>query len=391
MSFSLEKRPGLACPIATIGIIGGGQLGLMLARAATRLGCSCIVLDPVEHCPASQAADRQILGGYSEPDKVAELADACDVITFELEDIDVAPLLALEKQGMAIHPAPRVLATIQDKLKQKQFLQSAGIPTSAFVEMPEADGALFADFGYPLVQKALRGGYDGRGVAVMKTEQDFSSCLKIPSLVEKFVVAEKEISILVARNVSGQCVAYPAVEMVFVEGHNVLDVLLSPALISDEQARQARELGIKTVEALAGVGIFGIEMFLTASGEILVNEVAPRTHNSGHQTIEANITDQFEQHLRAILDLPLGATGQLSPAAMVNLLGEPGYAGRPVIHGLHESLAIEGVNVHFYGKSQTKPLRKMGHVTVIDQDIQQAWKKAEQVKTLLRIEGENKL
>ena len=391
MSFSIEKQQGLACPIARIGIIGGGQLGLMLARAATRLGCSCIVLDPVEHCPASQAAARQIVGGYSDPAKVAELAAACDIITFELEDIDVAPLEALEKQGKAIHPAPRVLATIQDKLKQKQFLQAAGIPTSDFIEMPEPDADAFAEFGYPLVQKALRGGYDGRGVAVMKTEESYASCLKTPSLIEKFVVAEKEISVLVARNVSGQCQAYPPVEMVFVEGQNVLDVLLSPAMITEAQGKQAQELGIKTVEALEGVGIFGIEMFLTASGDILVNEVAPRTHNSGHQSIEANVTDQFEQHLRAILDLPLGSTGQLSPAAMVNLLGEPGFAGRPVIHGLHETLDIEGVNVHFYGKSETKPYRKMGHVTVIDQDIQQAWDKAEKVKTLLSIEGEIKL
>ena len=391
MGFSIEKSQGLACPIATVGIIGGGQLGLMLARAATRLGCSCVVLDPVQNCPASQAADKQIVGGYSEAVKVAELAAECDVITFELEDIDVAPLKVLQDQGMSIHPAPGVLATIQDKLKQKQFLQSAGIPTSPFIEIPEPDPAIFEEFGYPLVQKAQRGGYDGRGVAVMKTAEDFDSCLKTPSLIEKFIVAEKEISVLVARNVSGQCKAYPAVEMVFVEGQNVLDVLLAPAMITAEQTKQVQDLGIKTVEALGGVGVFGIEMFLTASGDVLVNEVAPRTHNSGHQTIEANVTDQFEQHLRAILDLPLGATDQLSPAAMVNLLGEPGYKGRPVIRGLHETLAIDGVNVHFYGKSETKTYRKMGHVTVIDQDIQQAWDKAEKVKSLLSIEGENKL
>ena len=391
MGFSIETDKGYACPVARIGVIGGGQLGLMLARAAQRLGCSCVILDPSPDSPAGQAAGQQIVGGYSDPAKVRELAESCDIITFELEDLDVEPLLSLEKEGFAIQPAPHVLATIQDKLTQKKFLRDAGIPTSDYMETPQPDAQAFADFGYPLVQKARRGGYDGRGVSVMKSAADFEKNLPVPSLIEKFVEAEKEISVLVARNADGECRAYPVVEMVFVEGHNVLDVLLAPARINDAVASQAQQLGIKTVQALEGVGIFGVEMFLTKAGDLLVNEVAPRTHNSGHQSIEANVTDQFEQHVRAILNMPLGETDLLSPAAMVNLLGEPGFEGRPVIRGMNETLAIPGVSVHLYGKAVTKPYRKMGHVTVLDKDIQKACDKAEQVKKAFAIEGEHKL
>ena len=391
MNFSIEKDKGYAVPVARIGVIGGGQLGLMLARAAQRLGCSCVILDPLADSPAGRAAGQQIVGGYSDPAKVRELAESCDIITFELEDLDVEPLLELEKEGVAIQPSPHVLATIQDKLTQKTFLRDAGIPTSDFVETPQPDAQVFADFGYPLVQKARRGGYDGRGVSVMKTADDYEKNLPVASLVEKFVEAEKEISVLVARNRDGECKAYPVVEMVFVEGHNVLDVLLAPARIDDNKALEAQQLGIKTVQAIEGVGIFGVEMFLTKEGELLVNEVAPRTHNSGHQSIEANVTDQFEQHVRAILNMPLGETDQLSPAAMVNLLGEPGFEGRPVIQGMSETLAIPGVSVHLYGKAVTKPYRKMGHVTVLDKDIQKARDKAEQVKQAFAIEGEHKL
>jgi len=391
MSSSINAGNAYPCPISRIGIIGGGQLGLMMARAARRLGCACVVLDPLPASPAGQAAGHQIVGAYSDPAKVRELAESCDIITFELEDIDVGPLMDLQQEGFAIQPAPQVLATIQDKLLQKVFLRDAGIPTSEFIEITEPDSSTFSQFGYPLVQKARRGGYDGRGVVVMKDESAYPENLPVPSLIEKFIPAEKEISVLVARNPQGECKAYPVVEMVFVAEQNILDVLLAPARIDDNIAQAAQQLGIKTVEALQGVGIFGVEMFLTADGELLVNEVAPRTHNSGHQSIEANITDQFEQHIRAILGLPLGDTALLSPSAMANLLGEPGFEGRPVIRGLNETLAIPGVSVHFYGKAVTKPFRKMGHVTVVDQDIEQAWQKAEQAKSKLAIEGEHKL
>jgi 5-(carboxyamino)imidazole ribonucleotide synthase len=377
-------------PVARIGLIGGGQLGRMMVKAAKRLGCTCTVLDPVEGSPAGQVAGHQIIGNYSDPAKLRELAEASDVLTFELEDIQTETLLQLESEGQAIYPRPALLATIQDKYRQKCFLRDAGIPTSDFADMPEADAAAFARFGYPLVQKAKRGGYDGRGVAVIKTADAFATHLPVPGFVERFVVAEKELAVLVARSVSGETRVYPTVEMRVHPDGNVLDFLVAPAGIDEAIARQAEQLAVRTVDAMDGVGVFGVEMFLTAEGEILVNEVAPRTHNSGHHTIEACVTDQFEQHLRAILDLPLGDTRQLAPATMINLLGEPGYRGRPIIDGLAAALAIPGVCLHVYGKAETKPGRKMGHVTVVDDTIEAACAKAAQVKRAIRILGDSK-
>lgn len=378
-------------PVARIGLIGGGQLGRMLVRAAKSLGCTCVVLDPVQGSPAGQLAGHQIVGEHSDPARLRELAESCDVITFELEDIATETLLALEAEGHRIYPRPALLATIQDKFTQKRFLHDSGIATSEFVDMPEPDAAAFATFGYPLVQKARRGGYDGRGVVVMPDADSFDQHLPVPSYVERFVTAEKELAVMVARNAGGECRAYPTVEMRFHTGDNVLDFLLAPAEVSAAVARSAEELAIRTVEAMQGVGVFGVEMFLTMDEQLLVNEVAPRTHNSGHHTIEACVTDQFQQHLRAILGLPLGDTRQLSPAAMVNLLGEPGYAGRPVISGLAAALAVPGVCVHVYGKAVTKPGRKMGHLTVLDETTEAACAKAGQVKNMIKVLGDKQL
>jgi 5-(carboxyamino)imidazole ribonucleotide synthase len=363
----------------------------MLVKAAKRLGCTCVVLDPLAGSPAGQVAGHQIVGDYSDPACLRELAESCDLLTFELEDIDTAPLLALADEGHRIYPRPELLAVIQDKFRQKEFLRQAGIPTSDFVDMPAPDAAAFAAFGYPLVQKARRGGYDGRGVAVMTDPAAFSSHLPVAGFVERFVEADKELAVLVARNVGGDCRVYPTVEMHFHPQDNVLDFLQAPASVAPEVAQRAEALAVRTVEAMQGVGVFGIEMFLTRDGELLVNEVAPRTHNSGHHTIEVCVTDQFEQHLRAILGLPLGSTRQLSPATMVNLLGEPGYAGRPLIAGLGAVLAIPGVCVHIYGKAVTKPGRKMGHVTVVEDTIEAACAKARLVKQSIRILGDRQI
>lgn len=378
-------------PVARIGLIGGGQLARMMAKAAKRLGCTCIVLDPTPGSPAGQVAGHQIVGDYHDPARLRELAESTDVITYDLEDIDAATLAELEREGHRIHPAPALLAIVQDKLKQKQFLHDAGIPTSAFVATPTPDRAAFEAFGFPLVQKARRGGYDGRGVAVMRDAEAFAGHLPVPSLIERFVEAEKELAVLVVRGLDGDCRCYPAVEMVFRPGENVLDMLLAPADIDPAIAAQAQALAQRTVQAMEGVGVFGVEMFLDRDGQLLVNEVAPRTHNSGHHTIEACVTDQFEQHLRAVLGLPLGSTEQLSPAAMINLLGAPGYRGRPIINGMAAVLAIPGVCLHIYGKATTSPLRKMGHVTVLDHDLASARQKAERVRELIHITGTEKL
>lgn len=376
-------------PVARIGIIGGGQLGRMMVKAAKRLGCTCVVLDPTPGSPAGQVAGHQIVGAYHDPARLRELAESCDVTTFDIEDIDTDTLIELEREGRTIHPSPSLLAEIQDKLRQKRLLAAADIPTAGFVEVEGDERAAFARFGYPLVQKARRGGYDGRGVAVLKSAADFDAYLPVPSLVERFVPADKELAVLVARGRDGDTRSYPVVEMRFRPGENVLDLLLAPAQVPPEIAAAAQGLAVRTVHALGGVGIFGIELFLTADGTLLVNEVAPRTHNSGHYTIEACITDQFEQHLRAILGLPLGSTDLLCPAAMINLLGAPGHRGRPVIRGMAAALAIPGVCLHIYGKAATTPFRKMGHVTVLDRDLGAARDKAERVRGLLEITGED--
>jgi 5-(carboxyamino)imidazole ribonucleotide synthase len=376
-------------PVARIGIIGGGQLGRMMVKAAKRLGCTCVVLDPTPGSPAGQVAGHQIVGDYHDPAKLRELVESTDVTTFDIEDIDSETLIELEMEGRRIHPSPKVLSVIQDKLTQKRLMRGAGLPTSDFAEVVGGCADAFAQFGYPLVQKARRGGYDGRGVAVMQSPDDFDRHLPVPSYVERFVESEKEIAVLVARGSDGDTRCYPVVEMIFRPGENVLDLLLAPAEISERIAAAAEDIAVRTVNALGGVGVFGVEMFLAADGSILVNEVAPRTHNSGHYTIEACMTDQFEQHLRAIIGLPLGATDLVSPAAMINLLGSPGHSGRPVIKGMAAALAIPGVSVHIYGKASTRPYRKMGHVTVLDSSLDAARAKAEQVRDLMEITGED--
>jgi len=375
-------------PIARLGIIGGGQLGRMLVKAARRLGCTCTILDPVPGSPAGQVAGHQIVGSLHDPAKLRELAETCDVTTYDIENIDTATLMELEQEGCRIVPSPALLAVIQDKLLQKQALRDAGIPTADFIDLPSPSPEALAGFGFPLVQKLRRGGYDGRGVAVLRGPEDLGRILSGPSLAERFIADAREIAVLVARGGDDDIRTYPPVDMVFREGENVLDLLLAPADLAPEQEAAARHLAVGTIRALGGVGIFGVEMFLDRSGRFLVNEVAPRTHNSGHWTIEACVTDQFEQHLRAVLGLPLGATDLLSPAAMLNLLGDPSGQGRPLIRGLAAALAIPGVCVHIYGKAASQPHRKMGHVTVLDASREAARAKAEQVRQVLTITGE---
>lgn len=389
MHHNLSSR-ALPYPLARIGIIGGGQLGRMMVRKATQLGFSAIVLDPTPNSPAGQVAGHQIVGDFFDAAKLRELAELSNVTTFDIETIDSQALEALLAEGFSILPSPHLLAVIQNKLTQKQLLADNGIATGKFIELEEPGPAALAEFGYPLVQKAQRGGYDGRGVEIFRDSKP-DRILPVPSLLEEYIDCEKELAVMVTRGVDGQTRVYPVVEMVFDTEANILDQLVAPARLTSEQTEAAQKLAVDTVDAIEGVGVFGIELFLAKDGRLLVNEIAPRTHNSGHYTIEACVTDQFEQQIRAITGLPLGSTEQLRPAVMINLLGEPDYTGRTVVEGLDNALAIDGVAVHIYGKAESRPMRKMGHVTIIDNTIEQASAKAEQVRAQLKIRGERPL
>jgi 5-(carboxyamino)imidazole ribonucleotide synthase len=376
-------------PVAHIGIIGGGQLGRMMAMAARRMGCAVSVIDPTPDSPAGQLADQQIVAAFDDQEAMRSLVEACDVTTFEIETIDVTGLIELEEAGHAIYPPPLLLAQLQDKLLQKELLKEADLPTATFMDAGELSAEIFADFGYPLVQKARRGGYNGRGVAVLKTEDDFDNHLPVPSYIERYVTAEKELSVLVVRSRDGSSRCYPVVEMTVHSEQNVLDTLVSPARVSDQIALTAEMIAKRAINEMDGVGVFGVEMFLTENEDILINEIAPRTHNSGHHTIEACVTDQFEQHLRAVMGLPLGSVEQLSPAVMLNLLGAPGSQGVVKLSGLTEALMIPGVSVHLYGKAETRPYRKMGHATILNQNLEIAEQIAEKLRDLITIAGEN--
>lgn len=375
-------------PPAKIGIIGGGQLGKMMAQKAKKLGFTVVILDPSLKSPAGQVADRQIIGSFSDAAKLRELVEQCEVTTYDLEYVDTRVLKELAEEGHRICPSPTLLELVQDKLVQKEILSQSGIPTPEFRRVDQPSTVFFEQFGFPLVQKARRGGYDGKGVVVLHNKGDLPKALPGVSLIERFIEVDKELAVIVARGKDGAVQCYPVVEMVFDARANILDLVLAPARIPDRVASEAQTLAIQTVEVLNGVGVFGVEMFLSKTGKLFINEVAPRPHNSGHYTIEACVTCQFEQHLRAITGLPLGATDLMRPAAMINLLGEQDMAGWPVVEGLCEAMSIPGVSIHIYGKGETRPFRKMGHVTVLDEDLERARKKALQVKEILKIRGE---
>lgn len=379
----------IACPPLRLGIIGGGQLGKMLAMEAKKLGCTVRILDPTSASPAGQVSDHQIVGGFFESDKLRELAEASDVLTYDLEHIDTSSLHALEAEGAVIHPSPRLLEVLQDKLRQKELLAAAGLPQPAFIRLDAWDEPAVRAFGFPLVQKSRRGGYDGRGVVILRDASELGLGLQGPSILERHVAVEKELAVMTVCAADGEIRAYPVAEMIFDPRSNALDLLLAPARLSDELAWQARDLAVQTTRALGGVGIFGVEMFLATDGTLLVNEVAPRPHNSGHYTIEACRTSQYEQHLRAIAGLPLGLAEQHTPAAMINLVGEPNATGRPSIQGFAEALALPGVSLHIYGKHEVRPFRKMGHAVVVDSDAELALATARHLREILKIHGEN--
>ena len=369
-----------------LGIIGGGQLGKIMSQKAKKMGFNVTILDPTHNCPAAQVSDKHIIGGFYDKERLEQLVQESDVTTFELEHVDTTILKKLYDHGHNIHPSPYVMELIQNKYEQKKLLDEKGIPVPAYKNVETEED--LAAFGFPVVQKAKLGGYDGQGVQVLKTQEDVATkAIQTESFIEEMVDIDKELAVIVARNIEGEIKCYPVVEMLFDERVNICDSVMAPARISKEIEERSLEICKKSIEALDGVGIFGVELFLTKSGEIQVNEIAPRPHNSGHYTVEACATSQFEQIIRAVTNLPLGSTKLISPAVMVNLLGEQGYEGEPFIEGIHEALDIPELSFHFYGKSFTKPFRKMGHVTVLDDDIDEALNKANKAKDILKIKG----
>lgn len=372
-----------------LGIIGGGQLGKIMSQKAKKMGFHVTILDPTFNCPAAQVSDKHIMGGFHDVEKLEQLVQETHVTTFELEHVETSILKELFDHGHIIHPSPYVIELIQDKYKQKKLLDENAIPVPAYKNV-ESDEDL-ASFGFPVIQKAKKEGYDGKGVLMLKTAEDIRDAIKTESFIEELVDIDKELAIIVARNMEGEIKCYPVVEMLFDDRTNICDIVMAPAKISKEIEEKAIEISIKSIKVLDGVGIFGVELFLTKSGDILVNEIAPRPHNSGHYTVEACATSQFEQIIRAVTNLPLGSTKLISPAVMVNILGEEGFEGEPFIEGIHEALEIPELSFHFYAKTYTKPFRKMGHITVLDDDIDKALEKAMKAKSVLKIKGSKKI
>lgn len=372
-----------------LGIIGGGQLGKIMSQKAKKMGFHVTILDPTYNCPAAQVSDKHIMGGFHDKEKLEQLVQETDVTTFELEHVDTSILKKLYDNGHNIYPSPYVIELIQNKYEQKKLLDEKGIPVPKYKSVETQED--FASFGFPVIQKAKKEGYDGKGVLMLKTPDDIQNCIKTESFIEELVDIDKELAIIVARNVEGEIKCYPVVEMLFDDRTNICDIVMAPARISKEIEKKVVDISVRSIEVLDGVGIFGVEFFLTKSGEVLVNEIAPRPHNSGHYTVEACATSQFEQIIRAVTNLPLGSTKLMSPAVMVNLLGEEGYEGEPVIEGIHDALRIPELSFHFYGKTYTKPYRKMGHITVLDDDIDEAFKKAMKAKAMLKVKGSKKI
>ena len=375
-------------PHPTLGVLGGGQLGRMLIQSAINYNQDIHILDPDPNAPCKDIAQQFTVGSLKDFATVYAFGQYCDVITVEIEAVNTEALQKLADEGKKVFPQPHLLALIQDKRKQKQFYLEHGIPTAEFI-LTENKAEVIANAAFlPAVNKLGKEGYDGRGVQVLRTVADLDLAFDAPGLLEKLIDFDKEIAVTVARNERGEVVAYPAVECAFHPTANLVEFLFAPAGISPQIEHKAQAIAKDLILKLDLVGILAVELFVTRTGEVLVNEIAPRPHNSGHHTIEANFTSQFEQHFRAVMNWPLGNTALRCPAAMINLLGEPGYEGAAVVEGLAEAMAEKGVYIHLYGKKHTKPFRKMGHVTLLGEDIEEVKDKAQRIKDLIKIKSQ---
>ncbi len=368
-----------------LGILGGGQLGRMLLTETQKWDIFTSVLDPAENAPCSAICNEFTQGDFNDYETVVAFGKKVDILTVEIEHINIKALFQLQKEGVKIYPQPEVLQTIQHKGKQKDFYIKHAIPTATYRRFESNKEFQMESFDYPVVWKSAQFGYDGMGVKVVRNKSDLQALPDVSCIIEEYIPIEKEFAVIVARNKKGETKSYPVVEMEFHPTANQVEYVICPARIDQEIAKKAEKIALRVAHAFKHVGLLAVEMFQTKNDDILVNEVAPRTHNSGHYSIEASYTNQFEQHLRAILNLPLGNPKSKVAGIMVNLVGEEGFIGDVVYKNMEEILKIDGVTPHIYGKKETRPFRKMGHVTIVNKDMDEARNIAEKVKKTIRV------
>ena len=372
-----------------VGILGGGQLGKMLLYTTRKFDIQTYVLDPNPEAPSKIACDAFFVGDLMDYETVFEFGKKVDTLTIEIENVNVSALRALENEGVNVYPAADTLAIIQNKAKQKLFYSEHGLPTASFTRYTNSEELTTAIENeaqtLPFVWKSAQFGYDGKGVKVIRTLSDMKALPNVECIAEDLVPFKKELAVTVARSPQGEIRAYPVVEMEFHPEANQVEYVLCPARISNAIEKKAERVALNTAAAFKHVGLLAVELFLTQDDNILINEVAPRPHNSGHQTIEASYTSQFEQHIRAVLNLPLGETRNKVSGVMVNLVGAEGYNGAVVYHNIEKILELEGVTPHIYGKKETRPFRKMGHVTIVHSEIDKAREIAQQVKETIKV------
>ena len=367
-----------------LGILGGGQLGRMLLQAAANYDVTTYVLEKDAHCPAAHLCHHFTLGNINDFDTVFEFGKDLDALTIEIEAVNIEALEKLEAKGVKVIPKPSAIRTIKNKILQKQFYKDNEIPTAPFV-ITQNTSELYQHLSLlPAVHKIAEGGYDGKGVQIILNEKDIELGFKAPSVLEQKINIVKEISLIVGRNTQGDTIIYPPSEMIFDAVYNLLDYQLSPALMEEKILWKAEAIARKVVQGLASPGLFAIELFIDQNEEVWVNETAPRVHNSGHHTIEANYSSQYDMLLRILLDYPFGNTDAILPSAIVNIIGSKGHSGEVFYEGLDEVLKMDNVFVHLYGKKQTQPGRKMGHVTIMSKEYQDLTHKANKIKHTLK-------
>ncbi len=370
-----------------LGILGGGQLGRMLLTETQKFDIYTVILDGSKNAPCASLCNEFYRGDLMDFQTVYDFGKKVNLLTIEIEHVNIDALFQLEKDGLKIYPQPSVLQTIQHKGKQKDFFVENKIPTADYQRFNSLE-ELKKNTNVPFVWKSAQFGYDGTGVKVIRSNSEINSLGDTDCIVEELIPFKKELAVIVARNKKGETKTYPVVEMEFHPTANQVEYVICPARIGNDMAQKAQKVALQVANAFKHVGLLAVEMFQTQEDEILVNEVAPRTHNSGHYSIEASYTNQFEQHLRAILNLPLGNTKSKLAGIMVNLVGAEGCSGDVVYENMEEILKIDGVTPHIYGKKETRPFRKMGHVTIVNEDIEEARRIAEKVKKTIRVIGE---